>query len=134
MSLSVRKALTYSVHDPAEEVLYMPTSDDAKFRAKFWIDVVGQRIAKGVGAGINSYAGSVEGILKYGGLPSVVTSLVLWIAYYRVGVKFDWLIKTRGVVGSEEDRQDDGLELRGDTVEVYSPDAEDEGKIETTCL
>ena len=37
-----------NIHDPSEEVLYMPTSDDAKFRAKFWIDVVGQRIAKAI--------------------------------------------------------------------------------------
>ena len=33
----------------------MPTSDDAKFRAKFWIDVVGQRIAKALGSTINNY-------------------------------------------------------------------------------
>ncbi|KAL7533626.1 hypothetical protein ACHAXR_005352 [Thalassiosira sp. AJA248-18] len=112
ISLSVCKALTYSIHDPSEEVLYMPTSDDAKFRAKFWIDVVGQRVAKALGSAINNYAGSVEGIVKYGSLPSVVASLALWLACYQVGQLFDGLIKSGNVVGSEEEeRYDEGLEL-----------------------
>lgn len=90
----------------------MPTSDDAKFRAKFWIDVVGQRIAKAIGSAINNYAGSVEGIVKYGSLPSVVASLALWLACYQVGIVFDRLIKSGGVVGLEEERyHEEGLEL-----------------------
>ena len=77
----------------------MPTSDDAKFRAKFWIDVVGQRVAKAIGSAINNYAGSIERIVKYGSLPSVVASLALWLACYQVGVLFDKLIKTGEIVG-----------------------------------
>jgi ATP/ADP translocase len=99
VSLSICKALTYSVHDPAEEVLYMPTSNDAKFRAKFWIDVVGQRIAKAVGSAINNYAGSIEGIVKYGSLPSIIASLGLWLACYQVGIQFDQLVVSGDVVG-----------------------------------
>ena len=103
ISLSLCKALTYSVHDPSEEVLYMPTSDDAKFRAKFWIDVVGQRVAKAIGSVINNYAGSIERIVKYGSLPSVVASLALWLACYQVGVLFDKLIKTGEIVAGPEE-------------------------------
>ena len=102
VSLSLCKALTYSIHDPSEEVLYMPTSDDAKFRAKFWIDVVGQRIAKAIGSGINNYAGSIERIVKYGSLPSVVASLALWLACYQVGHLFDKLIKSGEIVAVSE--------------------------------
>jgi len=102
ISLSICKALTYSVHDPSEEVLYMPTSDAVKFKAKFWIDVVGQRIAKAIGSVINNYAGSVDGILKYGSLPSIVTALILWLACYQVGMQFDGLIKSGDVVGEDE--------------------------------
>lgn len=125
ISLSVCKALTYSVHDPSEEVLYMPTSDDAKFRAKFWIDVVGQRIAKAIGSAINNYAGSVEGIVKYGGLPSVAASLALWLACYQVGPLFDRLIKSGEVVGLEEEQYDEGegLEL---CEGVYDEDESDD--------
>jgi hypothetical protein len=77
----------------------MPTSDDAKFRAKFWIDVVGQRIAKAAGSAVNNYAGSIEGIVKYGSLPSVIASLALWLACYQVGIHFDQLIESGDVVG-----------------------------------
>lgn len=148
VSLSLCKALTYSVHDPSEEVLYMPTSDDAKFRAKFWIDVVGQRIAKAAGSTINNYAGSVEGILKYGSLPSLVASLALWLACYQVGIVFDRLIKSGDVVGLEEEgercRENESLELcdgvaGGEQLDIeveITPTASDLtiSKLETTLL
>lgn len=113
ISLSICKALTYSIHDPAEEVLYMPTSDDAKFRAKFWIDVVGQRIAKATGSAINNYAGSVEEIVKYGSLPSIVSALALWLVCYQVGNQFDSLIKSGEVVGLKIDDGDDDDKVEG---------------------
>lgn len=122
ISLSVCKALTYSVHDPSEEVLYMPTSDAVKFKAKFWIDVVGQRVAKALGSGINNYAGSIEGIVKYGSLPSIVASIALWFACYQVGVLFDELIKTGDVVGLE-DAGEEGLELP-EGIETYSQESD----------
>ena len=50
LTIHITDTLTYSVHDPSEEVLYMPTSDAVKFKAKFWIDVVGQRITKAIGS------------------------------------------------------------------------------------
>jgi hypothetical protein len=125
ISLSICKALTYSIHDPAEEVLYMPTSDDAKFRAKFWIDVVGQRIAKAIGSAINNYAGSVEEIVKYGSLPSIVSALALWLVCYQVGNQFDTLIKSGEVVGlSNNDDDDDAREVKeqGDDIELSEID------------
>jgi hypothetical protein len=80
----------------------MPTSDVAKFKAKFWIDAVGQRIAKAIGSAINNYAGSVERIIKYGSLPSIVTALILWLACYQVGILFDGLIENGDVVGLDD--------------------------------
>ena len=125
ISLSICKALTYSIHDPAEEVLYMPTSDDAKFRAKFWIDVVGQRIAKAIGSAINNYAGSVEEIVKYGSLPSIVSALALWLVCYQVGNQFDTLIKSGEVVGlsNNDDDDDDGeVKEQSDDMELSEID------------
>ena len=125
----------------------MPTSDDAKFRAKFWIGVVGQRIAKAVGSAINNYAGSVEGIVKYGSLPSVVASLALWLACYQVGILFDGLIKSGNIVGLKEEdaeemaeqcNEEEGLELCEEVVrEVDNEDmniAEKEIESEATDL
>jgi AAA family ATP:ADP antiporter len=102
----------------------MPTSDAVKFKAKFWIDVVGQRVAKAVGSAINNYAGSIEGIVKYGSLPSIVASIALWLACYQVGVLFDGLIKSGDVVGLEN-ADGEGLELR-DGIEHYPSDEEKE--------
>lgn len=48
----------------------------------------------------NKYAGSVEGIVNYGSLPSVVASLALWLACYQVGI----LIKSGEVVELEEEQ------------------------------
>lgn len=98
----------------------MPTSDVAKFKAKFWIDVVGQRIAKAVGSAINNYAGSVEGIVKYGSLPSIVTALILWLACYQVGMLFDGLIKSGEVVGMED------VALESDEVEMIEQIIDDD--------
>jgi hypothetical protein len=103
----------------------MPTSDDAKFRAKFWIDVVGQRIAKAIGSAINNYAGSVEEIVKYGSLPSIVSALALWLVCYQVGNQFDTLIKSGEVVGlSNNDDDDDAREVKeqGDDIELSEID------------
>ena len=125
ISLSICKALTYSIHDPAEEVLYMPTSDDAKFRAKFWIDVVGQRIAKAIGSAINNYAGSVEEIVKYGSLPSIVSALALWLVCYQVGNQFDTLIKSGEVVGlsyNDDDDDDGEVKEQSDDMELSEID------------
>ncbi len=103
VSMSVLKALTYSINDPAKEILYIPTGDVVKFKAKFWIDVVGARIAKAVGSSINTYAGTAERIVQYGSTPSVVTALGLWVVCYAAGMKFDDLLEKGEVVGIEED-------------------------------
>lgn len=103
VSMSVLKALTYSINDPAKEILYIPTSNVVKFKAKFWIDVVGARIAKAIGSSINTYAGTAERVVQYGSLPSVVTALGLWVVCYAAGMKFDDLLAKGEIVGIEED-------------------------------
>jgi AAA family ATP:ADP antiporter len=104
ISMSLLKALTYSINDPAKEILYIPTSNTVKFKAKFWIDVVGARVAKAIGSSINTYAGTAERIVQYGSLPSVVTALALWVICYAAGIKFDSLLETGEIVGNDEDK------------------------------
>lgn len=103
VSMSLLKALTYSINDPAKEILYIPTSNTVKFKAKFWIDVVGARVAKAIGSSINTYAGTAERIVQYGSLPSVVTALALWVICYAAGIKFDSLLEKGEIVGCEDD-------------------------------
>jgi len=45
--VSVLKALIFSLNEPVKELLYIPTSEAIKFKAKAWIDVFGSRLSKG---------------------------------------------------------------------------------------
>lgn len=125
VSVSLLKAMTYSVNDPAKEILYIPTSDEIKFRAKFWIDVVGARIAKALASSINTYAGSADRIVRYGTVPSVVTALGLFAVCYRVGIEFDGLLERGQIVGSVDDDNgnlpphDDAYGMIGGEIDTY---------------
>lgn len=101
-SMSTLKAMTYSIHDPAKEMLYIPTSNSIKFKSKFWIDVVGARFAKAIGSSINTLAGSVDRSIRVASAPSLLTAIALWWVCYRVGTQFEHLIATHSVVGVEE--------------------------------
>jgi ATP/ADP translocase len=100
-SLSMLKAMTYSIHDPSKEMLYIPTSNAIKFRAKFWIDVVGERILKAVGSAFNTMSNTVEQSVQIGRIPSFLAALGLCWACYHVGIYFDELLATGKVVGLE---------------------------------
>jgi len=57
LTTALLKALTYALNEPALEMLYLPTSNDVKFKAKAWIDVVGDE-AGGRRAGYAKVAAS----------------------------------------------------------------------------
>ena len=101
VSLSLLKAMTYSVHDPSKEMLYIPTSNAVKLRAKFWIDVVGERITKAIGSGFNTFAKNIEQSVRIGSVPSLLSALGLWSVCYYVGLRFDKLLATGKIVGLE---------------------------------
>lgn len=103
LSMALLKAMTYSINDPAKEILYMPTSSTIKVKAKFWIDVVGARFAKALGSSITNYAGSAERIVKVGGVPSVLSSLVFLYFCIQVGDEFEDLVRRNKIVGEDED-------------------------------
>lgn len=101
VSLSLLKAMTYSIHDPSKELLYIPTSNAIKFRAKFWIDVVGERISKAIGSAFNTLAKNIEQSVKIGSVPSLLSALGLWLVCYFVGKRFDKLLATGEIIGLE---------------------------------
>jgi ATP:ADP antiporter, AAA family len=119
-SISLLKAMTYSIHDPVKEILYIPTSNAIKFKAKFWIDVVGARFAKAIGSSINHYSGSVHRSIRIASAPSLLTATGLWFVCYRVGLQFDELVESGTIVGLDDDP------LRMDHLE-YSGEHEDDG-------
>jgi ATP/ADP translocase len=100
-SMSFLKATTYSIHDPSKEILYLPTSNAIKFKSKFWIDVVGARVAKAIGSSINTYAGSVDRSIQFASGPSLLTAAALWWVCYRAGKQFDSLVLSKTIVGTD---------------------------------
>ncbi len=48
----VAKGLSYALNNPAKDMMYIPTSKDAKFKTKSWIDAFGSRFAKAGGSSI----------------------------------------------------------------------------------
>ena len=101
-SMSLLKAMMYSIHDPSTELLYLPTSSAIKFKSKFWIDVVGARVAKALGSSINTLAGSVDRSIRMASAPSLLTAAALWIVCYYVGETFDFLVEQKIVVGQDD--------------------------------
>lgn len=119
--MALLKATTFSINDPAKEILYIPTSHTVKLKAKFWIDVVGARMAKAIGSIITQYAGNADRIQKYGSIPSIFTSALLLGVSIAVGGQFDWLVRNETIVGLEEEEEDAALELLRDN-EGYNND------------
>jgi hypothetical protein len=126
VSISLLKAMTYSMHDPTKEMLYIPTSNAIKFRAKFWIDVVGERVAKAIGSSINTMAGSVDRSVSIGGLPSMLSSIGLWYVCYKVGKDFTDLIRTGCIVGQSGGNAESSAEYQPLAIEEEDPDENDD--------
>ncbi|CAM9979378.1 unnamed protein product, partial [Laminaria digitata] len=71
IAVAILKGLTYALNEPCKEMLYLPTSDAIKFKAKGWIDVFGSRCAKGVGSFVTlSSRGDRRRLATYGGVAS----------------------------------------------------------------
>ncbi|KAJ8609887.1 hypothetical protein CTAYLR_007500 [Chrysophaeum taylorii] len=81
VTTALLKALTYALNEPALEMLYVPTTNDIKFKAKAWIDVVGARSAKAVGSAINDVVQRSpylrEHLPQYGNVPAFIISIIL---------------------------------------------------------
>jgi len=78
------KGLSYALNNPCKEILYIPTSKDAKFKAKGWIDTFGSRSAKGSASGINIALGkSLPNLLFYGSIVSLgIVGFWILVALY----------------------------------------------------
>jgi len=122
VSMSILKAMTYSIHDPSKEILYLPTSNAIKFKAKFWIDVVGARVAKAFGSAINNFAGSVDRSIRVASTPSLLTAALLWFVCYGAGKQFEELIATGTVVGVDDDGDDSPANERRLYLDVENSD------------
>eukprot|EP00590_Aulacoseira_subarctica_P000855 CAMPEP_0172421792 /NCGR_PEP_ID=MMETSP1064-20121228/8017_1 /TAXON_ID=202472 /ORGANISM="Aulacoseira subarctica , Strain CCAP 1002/5" /LENGTH=607 /DNA_ID=CAMNT_0013162365 /DNA_START=9 /DNA_END=1832 /DNA_ORIENTATION=- len=105
-TLAFLKSLIYSIHGPATEILYIPTSNTIKLKAKFWIDVFGNRCAKALGSSITMLAAQIGGadhIAAYATAPSIVAGVLLLTLSIKIGDKFENLIGSSEIIGREDE-------------------------------
>lgn len=98
--VSIIKAMLFSLHDPVKEILYIPTSESIKFKAKAWIDVFGSRFAKACGSLITTFAfGNIHTLRNIGEIPALVCSLLVLALTWSIGQDFIELVASNTVVG-----------------------------------
>lgn len=71
------KGINYALGQPSKEQLYIPTSKEAKYKSKSWVDMFGSRLSKASGGGIKGIQLLLGG--KFLG-PSIILGVVcaLW--------------------------------------------------------
>uniref|UniRef100_A0A7S3JRE1 ADP,ATP carrier protein n=1 Tax=Aureoumbra lagunensis TaxID=44058 RepID=A0A7S3JRE1_9STRA len=106
ITTALLKALTYSLNEPALEMLYVPTSEPIKFKAKAWIDVVGARSAKAAGSAINDFVQRSPylrtNLPQYGNVPALLVSIILLAVSAHVGSRFESLVEDGHIVGEQK--------------------------------
>jgi ATP:ADP antiporter, AAA family len=94
------KAFSYALNNPVKELLYLPTSHDVKFKAKSFIDALGQKSAKATGSAINLslIGGGLSNLLTYGSLISMGIVGVWIVVAIGLGHRYDKLIKDGEII------------------------------------
>lgn len=82
------KGLGYALNNPAREIIYIPTSNAVKFKAKSWIDGFGARSAKAGASGL---------IIALQNMSSSVDFLVTTSSLISLGLLGCWLVVARTV-------------------------------------
>ncbi len=92
-------AFSYSIQQSAKESLYVPAPADEKYRAKAFIDMFGQRVAKGVGVLLSlAISLSLKDMLAVRFLSLLTLTLVgVWLFLARyAGKRFDAVADRKG--------------------------------------
>ena len=98
-AMVIIKAMGYAVNNPTKEMMYIPTSKDAKFKSKGWIDTFGSRFAKSGGAQVsNAFKHTLDELMLYGTLFGFGLIGLWFFAAMYVGKKNQKLIKENAVV------------------------------------
>lgn len=97
--MMIAKGLSYALNNPSKEMMYIPTSKDAKFKSKGWIDMFGGRVSKAGGSTFNEFLkSSPEALMAFGTLLSLGMIGIWIVAAIFVSSKFDKLVKENKIV------------------------------------
>ncbi|MFA5998852.1 MAG: Npt1/Npt2 family nucleotide transporter [Candidatus Babeliales bacterium] len=104
-AMLVVKAVAYAVNNPVKEMMYIPTSKDAKFKTKGIIDMFGSRSAKMSGAQIGGWLNvennpvlSIQNLMMYGSLISLGVIGFWIVAAIYVGAQNAKLIENKEII------------------------------------
>lgn len=93
------KAIGYAVNNPTKEIMYIPTSKDAKFKSKGWIDTFGSRFAKAGGAQVTSaFKENLSHLMMYGSLIGFGLISIWFAAALFVGRKNTELLEKGEII------------------------------------
>lgn len=105
IAMMIVTAVSYAVNNPVKEMMYIPTSKDAKFKAKGVIDMVGGRAGKMAGANIagalivsGNIAASIAGLMTTGTLVSLGIVGVWTLFAVYVGIKNAQLVRDGKII------------------------------------
>ncbi len=75
------KAVNYAFNQPTLKQLYIPTTEDTKYKAQAWIEAFGSRTSKAMGAGVAGFRDSFATIAQYIAMTSVLSFglIGLWV-------------------------------------------------------
>ncbi len=79
-------SISYAVNNPTKEMMYIPTSTDAKFKVKGITDTIGSRGAKALGSSINN------SLNVAGNMTASIASLMMYGTYMGLGIISIWFI------------------------------------------
>jgi len=98
--MMIGKGLSYALNNPTKEMMYIPTSKDAKFKSKGWVDMFGGRSAKFFGSHVtNMFKANMNQLLVMGtGISLGLIALVWFPAAIYVGKKNEQLLKNNEIV------------------------------------
>lgn len=100
--VSIVKALSFSLNEPVKELLYIPTSQPIKFKAKAWIDVFGCRLAKAAGSFITHIAhGNANKLRAISEIPCLLISFFILMLAWQIGSEFQHLTNENIVIGED---------------------------------
>jgi len=98
-AMVVIKGVGYAVNNPTKEMMYIPTSKDAKFKSKGWIDTFGSRFAKAGGAQVtNAFKKNMSELMIFGSMFGFGLIGIWIVAALFVGFKNKKLVDSGEIV------------------------------------
>jgi len=105
VTMIIVTAISYAVNNPSKEMMYIPTSNDAKFKVKGITDTIGSRGAKAIGSSINdslnvgaTAALKVANLVAFGTLFGLGFIIIWAIAAFYVGNKNAQLVRDNQII------------------------------------